>query len=107
MKATQRLRDVVDSLGEIVARRQAITLLAHPDLELIDQRLRPLLADGNPVVGRLAVDAPLDLSNNSSIRRTASAAIGDFDNVARSNKCLRPWLQHAASMIGAGRRLAS
>jgi hypothetical protein len=44
-----------------VARRQAITLLAHPDLEIIDQRLCPLLADGNTFSGRLAVDAPLDL----------------------------------------------
>jgi hypothetical protein len=27
---------LIDGLGEIVTRRQTITLLAHPDLEIID-----------------------------------------------------------------------
>jgi hypothetical protein len=76
----------------IVAWRQAITLLAHPGFEIVDERLCPVLTDSNPFSGCSAVDGPL-ISNSSSIRRTASAVIGDFDNVARSKSFLRPWLQ--------------
>ena len=45
------------------------------------------------------------ISNSSSMRRTASAAIGASPAFARSKNFLRPWLQQAPSRIGAGFRL--
>jgi hypothetical protein len=86
--------DVVDGFGEIVARRQASTLLAHPDFEIVDERLCSLLTDSNTFSGCPAVDGPLDFEQFVD-PATASAAIGDFDKVARSKNFLRPWLQHA------------
>jgi hypothetical protein len=44
-----------------VAWRQATTLLAHPDFEIVDEPLCSLLTDGNTFCGCLAVDGPLDL----------------------------------------------
>ena len=41
------------------------------------------------------------------MRRTASVASGDLPAAAKAKKLRRPWLQHAASVTGPGRRLAA
>jgi hypothetical protein len=81
-------------------------LLAHPGFEIVDERLCSFLPDSNALSRCLAVDGSLDLEEFVD-PTTRSAAIGDFDSVARSKKFLRPWLQQAASIIGPGCRLAS
>ena len=45
------------------------------------------------------------MAKMSSIRRTASTASGALRRSACSKKWRRPWLQHAASVIGPGLRL--
>jgi hypothetical protein len=78
-----------------VARRQAITLLAHPDPEIIDQRLCPLLTHSNTFGKHLAVDAALDLEQ---LVDPAHRFGGDrrLRQCCEVEEGLRPWLQHAA-----------
>ncbi len=47
------------------------------------------------------------MAKSSSMRRTASTASGAFLRSANSKNLRRPWLQHAASVIGPGLRLPS
>jgi hypothetical protein len=61
------------------------------------------LPDSVPLHGRQTVDLTLDIEDRA-IRRTASMAKGALASSASLNRLRRPWLQHAASVIGAGLR---
>jgi len=78
-----------------------------------DSTIENYLKGGDPMVYLYRQDGDLhftDVTRSAGLTALGwgmGVAIGDFDNVARSKNFLRPWLQHAASMIGAGFRLAS
>src|SRR5579875_212803 len=52
---------VVDRLGNLTFRRDAIALIAQPGFERLNERLCLLLAHGEPLLWRAAVDRTLDL----------------------------------------------
>ena len=55
------LEHVIHGLGDVVAARELGTLLAHPGLQLDDQRRAEFLPNGPAPFGALTVDRPLDL----------------------------------------------
>src|SRR5450631_3780614 len=71
------LEHVVHGLGDVVAARELGALLSHPGLQIGDQRRAEFLSDGPALFKALPVDRP-SISNNSSIRRTASSASGEI-----------------------------
>ena len=61
MKAGPALEHVVHGLGDVVAARELGALLAHPGLQIGDERRAEFLADGLAPFGALSVDRPLDV----------------------------------------------
>ena len=76
----------------------------HPGFEIGNERPRLFPAHGKPLLRRLAVDGTLDLEQDVDAPH-GLAGIGASPDFARSKNFLRPWLQQAASRIGAGFRL--
>src|SRR5664279_5768465 len=92
---------VVDRLGGIVLGGEQRSLLVHPDFKLGNERSRLFTAHGKPLLRRFAVNAALDLEQHVD---TTYSFAGDrrLSCFTRSTNFLRPWLQQAASRIGAG-----
>src|SRR3954447_17324138 len=61
VNALQTLEHVVHGLGDVVATREFGALLAHPGLQIGDQRCAELLSDRLAPFGALSIDRPLDL----------------------------------------------
>ena len=55
------LEHVIHGLGDVVVARELGALLAHPALQVGDQRCAELLADSPALLGALAIDRALDL----------------------------------------------
>ena len=115
------LEHVVHGLGDIVAARELGALLAHPGLQIGDQRRAEFLADGPAPFGALSVDRPLDLEQRvdpadrfQRQRRDQLPAScpAPCDGRSRPDRpCTkngrRAWTQQAASRIGPGVRPGS
>jgi hypothetical protein len=73
----------------------------HPDFKLGNERPRLFTAQGKLLLRRFAVNAALDLEEHVD---TTYSFAGDRRRslFTRSTNFLRPWLQQAASTIGAG-----
>ena len=71
-----------------------------------DERAATVLANTQPLLLSRTLMSR-SMANMTSMRSTASAAVGALVSQARSKNLRRPWAQHAASMIGPGVRLAS
>ena len=101
MNAAQRLKQVVDRFGGIVLGGEQRSLLAHPDFKVGNERPRSFTAYGKPLLRRFAVNAALDLEQHvdTTHRLARDRRLSLFHQV---ENFLRPWLQHAASRIGAG-----
>ena len=111
---------VLDRLHEVVSARQLRRLLAHVDLEIVDQR--PAFRRG-AIAMRSSGLWPLierSIINSASMRRTTSMAIGELgislfpaalrrafsSTSARTKNLRRACAEHAASWIGPGLRSA-
>jgi hypothetical protein len=92
---------VVDRLGSIALGGEKCQLLSQPDFEIDDERLFAWrTATRCCGVRALMVRS---IANSSSMRRTASMAMGALFSCANLKKYLRPWLQQAASRRPTGR----
>jgi hypothetical protein len=118
-KAGPALQHVVDGFGEVVMPRERGTLLAHPGRKLGDEGRDMATALVEPPLGRKPVERPLDLEDQVDAAHCLTrqwrpggllflrSCFGPLAMSARTKNLRRPWLQHAASVIGPGRRAGS
>src|SRR5271169_1440331 len=105
-KGRPALEHVIHCLGVIGVMRQSGALVAHPGFQFGDERRKRVLRTATlcsaerPLISR-------SIAKIGSMRRTASAASGDLPASAKTKNLRQLCAQHAASVIGPGRRLAS
>src|SRR5205809_542408 len=75
------LEDIVESLGQVVALRELGKLGFHVGLQVFDERFAEFLADSLTLIGRLSIDAALDLEQSINALDHLQADWGDDDRL--------------------------